>query len=266
MKKIVLIRGGGDLASGVALRLIKTGMDVYITELPQPLVVRRTVSFAEAVYEGTWDVEGVTAVRAKNVVEASGLTKNGCIPVLVDPNLELIEEINPDVLVDARMLKLPVEYNLNLVNLIIGLGPGFQVGNNCHVLVETNRGHFLGRVFWKGRAEENNGMPGSVMGIQEQRVLRSPEDGVFMSYASICDEIDVGKPVGQVGNKVIIAPFSGLIRGLIHDGLFVQKNMKIGDIDPRLDMKYCTYVSEKALAIAGGVLEAILTGEHISRI
>jgi len=265
MNKKVLIRGGGDLASGVALRLIKTGMDVYIAELPQPLVIRRTVSFAEAVYEGSWDVEGVTAVHARDVPEAHCFVKKRNIPVLVDPNLEIINEINPDVLVDARMLKLPVQYNLNLVGLIIGLGPGFQVGKNCHAFVETKRGHFLGRVFWSGGAEENSEIPGSVMGIQEQRVLRSPEDGVFNSFVSICDVIDIGKPIGQVDNTVIEAPFSGLIRGLIHDGLIVEKNMKIGDIDPRTDRKYCTYISEKALAIGGGVLEAILTVEHIPR-
>ncbi len=265
MNQKVLIRGGGDLASGVALRLFKTGMAVYIAELPQPLVVRRAVSFAEAVYEETWEVEGVSAVHARDVPEADCLVKNGFIPVLVDPNIEFIHEINPDVLVDARMLKLPVDYNLNLVGLIIGLGPGFQVGKNCHAFVETKRGHFLGRVFWEWGSGKKHGIPGTVLGIQEQRVLRSPGDGVFNSFVSICDVINRGKPIGQVGNMVIEAPFSGLIRGLIHDGLSVKKNMKIGDIDPRTDWKYCNYISEKALAIGGGVLEAILTNAFTTK-
>jgi xanthine dehydrogenase accessory factor len=265
MKKKVLIRGGGDLASGVALRLIKTGMDIYITELPQPFVVRRTVSFAEAVYEGTWIVEGISAIHVRDVPEADSLIKNRCIPVLVDPNLERISEINPDILVDGRMLKLPVEYNLNQIDLIIGLGPGFQGGKNCHAFVETNRGHFLGRVFWEGMAEENSGIPGSIMGIQDQRVLRSPQDGVFNSVVSICDVVNEGQPIGWIGEKVVLAPFSGLIRGLIHDGLMIKKNMKIGDIDPRIDRKLCTLISEKALAIGGGVLEAILTVDRPTR-
>jgi xanthine dehydrogenase accessory factor len=169
-----------------------------------------------------------------------------------------LNTINPEVVVDARMLKKPPTKGKEIASLVIGLGPGFIAGDNCHAVIETNRGHYLGRVIWDGEAEPNTGVPGEIMGYKEERVLRAPEEGILTTVVKIGEWIEEGKVIGEVGDKAILAPFDGLLRGLLRDGALVTKGMKIGDIDPRQDLNLFTRVSEKSLAIGGGVLEAIL--------
>jgi xanthine dehydrogenase accessory factor len=259
---IVLIRGGGDLASGVALRLHRVGIQVVISELPQPLAVRRMVSFAEAIYSEVTEVEGVTAQKVEDPADTSSvwqILSQGRIPVVVDPAVKVNTWLHPPVLVDARMKK-SVEGALpDAVKLFIGLGPGFIAGDNCHVVIETNRGHMLGRVIWDGAPQSDTGVPDRVGEKQEERVLRAPVDGVLRAMAQIGDHLEGGDLVAEIAGHDIQAPFSGVLRGLLYSGVKIRKGVKIGDIDPRDDARYCSMVSDKSLAIGGGVLEAILS-------
>lgn len=263
---IVLIRGGGDLASGVAMRLHRVGMRVVITELDQPLVIRRTVSFAEAVYSEFTQVEEVTARLIDSNAEIKSTWNYGEIPVLIDPECEIIPnlknaELNVSVLVDGRMTKNPPYLKIGSIPFMIGLGPGFIVGENCDAIVETNRGHYLGRVIWSGSASPNTGVPEAFRGQSHDRVLRSPTEGVFKSKREICEHLNPGDLIGEVNGQEIRATFKGVLRGLLHPGLNVTEGFKIGDLDPRNDPAFCRLVSDKALAVAGGVLEAILSRE-----
>lgn len=259
---IVLIRGGGDLASGVALRLHRVGLRVVITELAQPLAVRRLVSFSEAIYAGDVTVEGVTGRRvadASDTLRILQIFAKGQIPVLVDPQADAIKALHPSVVVDARMMKRRAELIASPVNLIIGLGPGFVVGENCHAVVETLRGHLLGRVYWQGSAQPDTGLPDPVRDQSARRVLRAPADGVLQGLVEIGKHVEAGQAVADVAGQVVAAPFAGVLRGLLHSGVPVTSGLKIGDVDPRDDPTYCTMVSDKALAVGGGVLEAILS-------
>jgi len=256
---IILVRGGGDLASGVALRLFRSGLKTVVTEIPRPLAVRRLVSFAEAVYRGEISVEGVTARLATNAEEALGILNSGCIPVLVDPQAESRQVLKPAVLVDARMRKRPPELGREAAPLVIGLGPGFSAGENCHAVIETNRGHNLGRVIWQGPAEADTGQPEAVGRRQGERVLRAPADGVLETRAEIGQLLEPGEEIARVNGRAILAPFRGVLRGLLHPGLEVTAGLKVGDLDPRADPLYCTLVSDKSLAVGGGVLEAVLS-------
>ena len=265
-RKIVLIRGGGDLASGVALRLHQVGMRVLITELDQPLVIRRSVSFAQAVYSDVAQVEGVTARLVDSFESIQTAWRNGEIPVKVDPDCQVLTKLtNGDLpfttLVDGRMTKKTATLQLGSAPFMIGLGPGFVVGVNCDAVVETNRGHYLGRVIWKGSAQPNTGVPGGFGDQYKDRVLRSPAEGIFQSDRNICDRVKPGELIGFVGGREVRASTRGVLRGLLHSGLKVTEGFKIGDIDPRDNLEYCQYVSDKALSIGGGVLEAILTKE-----
>jgi len=255
----VAIRGGGDLATGVAYRLHRCGFPVLITELPSPLMVRRAVSFGSAVIEGTLTVDGVEARRADSLEEAIAIQSDDVIPVLVDPEAALLAEYAPTVLVDARMLKRMPEPLSFRPLLVIGLGPGFTAPENCDLVIETMRGHTLGRVIRQGSAQADTGQPDPVMGHSSDRVLRAPADGILVTLASIGEKVEKGQPVAQVGTEVITAPFNGVIRGLIHNGLTVKKGTKVGDVDPRGDPAYCFMISDKSLAIGGGVLEAMLS-------
>lgn len=269
MKDVVLIRGGGDLASGVALRLYRSGMQVVITELDQPLVIRRLVSFAEAIYQGETRVEGVTACKVDIISDIQRAWDERVIPVLVDPECSIINQLETNrppwlisVMVDARMTKQPPDLGMDSAPLVVGLGPGFIAGENCHAVIETNRGHFLGRVIWNGSASANTGVPGGFGSEYQDRVLRSPADGLFQPEREICDRLNQGDKIAEVDGESIYAPFKGVLRGILYPGLFVLQGFKIGDIDQRDDPRYCTTVSDKSLAVAGGVLEAILAYKH----
>jgi xanthine dehydrogenase accessory factor len=259
----VMVRGGGDLASGVALRLHRAGLPVLVTELPAPLVVRRLVAFAEAVYAGEAEVEGQLAVRVEDIADALVRLNQGVIPVLVDPQLDSLEELRrrfePLILVDARMTKCPPDRGRGEAELVIGLGPGFTAGDNCDAVVETNRGHNLGRVIWQGSAEQDTGIPEQVARRGAERVLRAPVDGALTNRVTIGERVEADQPVAEVGDQVVRAPFAGVVRGLLHPRNWVQAGLKIADIDPRDDPSYARLVSDKSLAVGGGVLEAILS-------
>ncbi|MEK6220689.1 MAG: selenium-dependent molybdenum cofactor biosynthesis protein YqeB [Chloroflexota bacterium] len=255
----VIMRGGGDLASGVAARLHRVGMAVLIAELPQPLVVRRLVAFAEAVYANQVSVEDITAQLVDSVKMVDTVLEKHFIPVMVDPQLNNLAVFSPDVLVDARMLKLKPKTGMDIAPLVIGLGPGFMVGENCHAVIETLRGHHLGRVIWEGQAAADTGTPEVVAKQQADRVLRAPADGEVRTFAKIGDKIIHGQLIAEVGHVQVKAPFDGVLRGMVKAGLAAKSGMKIGDLDPRNDPKYSHEISDKALAVGGGVLEAILS-------
>ena len=259
----VLIWGGGDLASGVAIRLFRVGIKVLVVETAQPLAVRRSVSFAQAVYDGDTQIEGVTGKLIEVPSGMAACWDEDIIPVIVDPELNLLKDYQPLVVIDARMRKCYVDIPLDLAEMVIGLGPGFVVGKNCHAAIETNRGHFLGRVYWEGSPEPDTRVPGKVQAYAKERVLHAPAAGEVLTQVEIGDTVKAGAPILFVGGETVPAPFDGVVRGLIHSGISARKGMKVGDIDPRPETFRCWYVSEKSLAIGGGVLEAILTQERI---
>ncbi len=268
MPSIILIRGGGDLATGVAHRLHKAGLKVLVTEIAEPLSVRRKVSFSEAVYDGEITVEGVTARLATPETILNILAQNE-IPVLVDADLDILQFPIPDsqitVLVDATLRKRPADIPMNCAKLTIGLGPGFTAAKDVHAVIETNRGHTLGRVYWAGTAMADTQLPEQVMGIRAERVLRAPADGTLIAHGEIGDHFDKGEIICEVGGVALEAPFNGSLRGLIRPGLHVKEGLKIGDLDPRDDPRYCTLISDKSLALGGSVLEAILSREEIRK-
>lgn len=253
-----LIRGAGDLASGIALRLWHSGFDIVMTEIGQPTCIRRTVSFSEAVVKGRADVEDVSAQRADNITHAKELLKRDILPVLVDPECECRNELEPDVLIDAILAKRNAGTKITDAPIVIGVGPGFEAGVDCHAVVETMRGHTLGRVIYQGSALPNTNIPGRIGGFAGERVLRAPDSGVFRGTRQIGDRVEAGDIVGYVGDKPMKCTIGGVLRGLLADGVPTFEGMKAGDVDPRGKKEYCDTVSDKALAIAGGVLEAIL--------
>jgi xanthine dehydrogenase accessory factor len=255
----VLLRGGGDLATGVAYRLHQAGFPLIVLELPRPLVVRRTVALATAVLEGEVTVEGVLAQRVETWSEARQMAGSGRVPVLVSPHWPAgIAPGEVRVLVDARMAKRNIDTRNDQASFVIALGPGFIAGLDCHAVVETKRGHRLGRVIWQGGALPNTGRPGVIAGRAGERVLRAPVAGVVTWQLQIGDTVTQGQHIGQVNAEPLAAPFHGLIRGLIAPGTDVPAGLKIGDVDARADRETCFTISDKALAIGGGVLAAIL--------
>jgi xanthine dehydrogenase accessory factor len=259
MPVLALIYGGGDLASGVAARLFRVGIQVVIAELPQPLAVRRSVTFASAVYDGEIEVEGIRASLVDGIEAVQNHLVDGVIPVVVDPQLRSRLTLHPDVVVDGRMLKKAPEYEHPAAPLVVGLGPGFVAGENCHAVIETMRGHYLGRVYWQGSAEPDTGVPESVQNHQTERVLRAPAAGMLQNKVGIGDIVHSGDIIAEVEGHPVVAHFDGLLRGLLHEGVNVVEGMKIGDLDPRVDGRMHLHISDKALAIGGGVLEAILS-------
>lgn len=253
----VLIRGAGDIATGIALRLYRAGFQIIMTETDRPTAIRRTVAFSEAVIRGETMVEGVTA-RLAEPEELHGLLAEGIIPVLVDPEARCIPELQPQVVVDAILAKKNLGTRITDANVVIGVGPGFTAGRDCHAVVETMRGHTLGRAIYQGSALANTAIPGLIGGFAGERVLRAPDDGVFHPAREIGDLVQAGETVGHVNGKPMNCTISGVLRGILPDGVTVHKGMKAGDVDPRGEQVNCTTASDKALAVGGGVLEAVL--------
>jgi len=254
----VLVRGGGDLASGAVYRLRRAGMQVVVTELAQPLVIRRAVAFAAAVYEGVVEIEGIVGRRVESLDEALAVLGREEVAVLVDPQAAIIVEWQPDVVVDAILAKRNLGTKITDAPVVIGLGPGFVAGVDVHAVVETKRGHYLGRVLLEGSATPDTGIPGDVMGYTVERVLRAPRAGVLRARKQIGDDIAEGEAAADVNGSPVVAQIGGVIRGLLADGLNVTEGMKVGDVDPRGIRDHCFTVSDKALAIGGGSLEAVL--------
>lgn len=255
---LVLVRGAGDLASGIALRLRHARMQVVMTDLPQPTAIRRTVCFSQAILFGKMQVEDVTAERAETVQNVADILLRGNIAVLADPNANCIAQLKPDAVVDAILAKRNLGTKISDAPCVIGVGPGFTVGVDCHACVETMRGHTLGRMIKNGSPLPNTNIPGLIGGFAGERVLRAPADGVFCQVLQIGDMVQAGDVAGTVNGVPMCCTIGGVLRGLLADGTPVFKGMKAGDVDPRGEKSYCDLVSDKALSIGGGVLEAIL--------
>ena len=255
----VLIRGAGDLASGIAHRLFRSRFRVCLVEKPNPLAVRRLVSFCEAVHDSSITVEGVTGVCIDTPDAIETTWKRNKIPLLVDPENRFIEYIQPHVVVDAIMAKKNLGTRLKDAPLVIGMGPGFCAGDDVHVVVETHRSHNLGRLIFQGMAELNTGVPGTINGYSLERVFRAPCDGIFTLFKDIGDMVDKCEEVARVADKPIYSAINGIIRGILRNGTPVTKGMKAGDVDPRGNKEYCSTISDKARALGGAVLEAILS-------
>ena len=259
----VMIRGGGEMASGVAHRIFQAHLKVLMTEIPQPLCVRREVSFCEAIFQKEKAVEGVTAKYITSAEEVPSVWEKGMIPLLIDSEGTSRESIRPDVIVDAILAKKNTGTHKGDAPLVIGLGPGFWAGKDVDVGIETNRGHDLGRVIYDGPAEADTGVPGAISGGATQRVLRAPRNGLFRPEKEIGAMVAEGETVAWVEDEPVTASISGVLRGLLREGIPVQKGLKAGDVDPRGKRENCFTISEKARAIGGGVLEAILA--HFNR-
>jgi len=253
---LVIVKGAGDLATGVACCLFKSGLDLIMTEVEHPQVVRRKVAFAEAVYAGRANVEGIDACLAGSVEQALDLIDEGTIPVLVDPEAAVVKQLRPGVVVDARMAKHNPGTTFNEAPIVIGLGPGFTAGQDVNAVIETSRGPSMGRVIYNGSAIDDTSSPGAIDGYTRQRVLRAPVDGIMNPRRQIGDKVEKGEVVAFVETTPVPAEISGIIRGMFKEGIWVPQGTKIGDIDPRKDAK-CDVISDKALAVGRGVLEAI---------
>lgn len=256
---LVIIRGGGDLATGVAVRLFRAGFSVIILEIDRPTVIRLPVSFARAIYEGKAVVEGIEAVLISCWEEAAEIVKSKKIPVLIDPESCCIDKLSPAVLVDAILTKRNLGTKIDQAPLVIGLGPGFTAGEDVDVVIETMRGHNLGRVYYQGQAAPDTGVPGEVGGESKRRLLRAPAEGKIVPLHQIGDLVKAGEAIAEVEGVPLKAEISGVLRGLIYPQSRVTKGMKVGDIDPRGIREYCFTVSDKARSIGGAVLEAICT-------
>lgn len=260
---LVVVKGAGDLATGVMHRLARAGFPVMATELAEPTVVRRTVSFAEAVMQGSITVEGVTARRAESPDEIRAIIAQSMIPVAVDPDGALLRALHPAVLIEATLSKRNTGVTMHDAPIVIALGPGYEAGKDVHAVIETNRGHNLGRVYLEGRAEANTGVPGAIGGYTIERLLKAPAAGIFYGLRQIGDLAQANETVAVIrtseGQEAsVVASIGGIVRGLLRDGLHVNAGMKVGDIDPRAAREHCFSISDKSRAVGGGALEAIL--------
>ena len=256
---IIGIKGAGEMASAVAWRLYMANMRrIFMMETRHPLAVRREVSFCEAIYDVSKRVEEVEAVRSDSVEQIKRIWDDGKIAVIKDPEWTTKGKIRPEVVVDAILAKKNLGTTMNEAPLVIGLGPGFDAGHDVHMVIETNRGHNLGRIITSGCAEPNTGIPGNIGGYTAERVLRAPINGVFQAKMAISDPVKKGDIVGFVEGSEIRSKINGVIRGLIRSNMSVKQGLKLGDIDPRGNPSYCVTISDKARAIAGAVLEAVL--------
>lgn len=256
---LICIKGAGDLASGIALRLHHAGFSIVMTDLPVPLAVRRTVAFSEAIRLGSTTVEDVKAERADNSDQVYDCLARRVIPVLADPEAAIIQELRPEVVIDAIMAKRNLGTRIDDAPMVIAIGPGFTAGVDCHAVVETKRGHTLGRVIREGSAIPNTGVPGNIGGQSVNRLIKASADGIFHPERNIGDIVREGDRVGNVDGIPVCAATDGMIRGLLQDGVPVTEGLKAGDVDPRGESADYTTVSDKALAIGGGVLEAVMS-------
>lgn len=263
MNKLIIVRGGGDIATGTIMKLKNSGFSVLILETAYPSAIRRNVAFSEAVYTGRQTVEEMTCELAENLPEAISMIGEGRLPVLVDERCACINEVHPIAIVDAILAKKNLGTHREMCPITVALGPGFVAGEDVDAVVETKRGHRLGRVLYSGSAAENTGVPGVIAGYGRERVIHSPAAGVLRNVAKITDLVEEGQVIAEIetaqGVVPVHASLTGLLRGLIRDGYPVTEGFKIADIDPRAEeYDNCFTVSDKARCIAGGVLEAIL--------
>lgn len=260
--KTIIVRGAGDLATGIITKLHNSGFKIIACEIDKPTAIRRHVSFSEAVYDKETTVEGLTA-KLSSIEES--IIEDG-IHVIVDPKMKVLEYIKPFAIVDSILAKRNLGTTIDMADVVIGVGPGFEAGKDCHAVVETQRGHNLGKIYYTGSAAPNTGVPGMIGGKSKDRVLHSPAEGVIDNAVSIGDVVSEGDLMFTVGNEKMYAPFSGVVRGIIRYGYSVTKGMKVADIDPRMEqIENCDTISDKARTIAGGVLEAVLYLSEVLR-
>ena len=255
---MILIRGAGDIASGIALRLYRSGLTLAMTELERPTSIRRTVCFSEAVIHGICCVEGVTAEKAASREDAKLIWQRGHFPVFADGEGSVLSLLRPDAVVDARLAKVNLDTSISDAPIVVAVGPGFTAGKDCHAVVETQRGHYLGRAIYEGSAAPNTGVPGNIGGYTVERIIRAPKAGVFHSVRSIGDQVAAGETVAYVDDEPVTCQIGGTLRGILPEGTAVYAGMKSGDVDPRCRPEHCLCVSDKALSVGGGVLEALL--------
>lgn len=252
---LAIVRGGGDIATGVIYRLWRSGFKIVCLETESPLAIRRTVSAAQAVYDGSCSIEGM---HIEKILSFQHIDKSSnTIDILVDPHGESIKEVKPDILIDAIMAKRNLGTRIDMAPLVIALGPGFSAPEDVHAVIETKRGHYLGRMIVDGKAIPDTGIPGIEMGFSIERLLKSPAEGKLETTRNIGDKVQKGDLIGKVGGVSFYAEIDGVLRGLIHPSVKIKKGLKIGDIDPRNEPAHCYSITDKALAVAGGVLEAI---------
>jgi xanthine dehydrogenase accessory factor len=258
-ENVVAVRGGGDLATGVIHRLCRCGYHVLILECSRPSAIRRKVAFCEAVYQGQAEVEGIICTRITDIRECKEIWDKGQVPLLVDETGACIKELQPAVLVDAIIAKKNLGTTRDMAPLTIGLGPGFTAGEDVDLVIETKRGHDLGRIIEKGMAVPDTGIPGLIKGVGKDRVIHSPAAGRIKNVSKIADLVQKDQVIACVGETPVKATITGVLRGLIREGYQVPLGMKIADIDPREEeQKNCFTISDKARCIAGGVLEALM--------
>ena len=255
---MVLIKGAGDLATGIAYRLKKSGFDIVMTEIHKPTTVRRTVAFSQAVFDNEIVIEGIKGVKVNNINEIYEEIREGNIPIIIDENAEIIKELSPDVVVDAIIAKQNLGTSIEDAPIVIGVGPGFEAKVDCHLVVETKRGHYLGKVIEEGSAIPNTGVPGNIGGYTKERIIRASSNGKIKPVVAIGDFVKKGDIVAYIDGVEVLAEIDGIVRGMLQEGIEVFKGMKSGDIDPRCEKDHCFTISDKARSIGGGVLEAIM--------
>ena len=257
---IIGIKGAGEMASGVASSLYKANLrKIFMMEITSPLAVRRTVSFCEAIHSDSITIEGIPGVKAHDVIDIHKTWDRDAIAVIPDPEWKTLSHLKPDVVIDATLAKVNLGTQREEAPLVIGLGPGFEAGTDVHLVIETHRGHDIGRIIEKGAARPNTGVPGNIGGYTSERVLRSPCAGRFESKLEIGAMVKEKQVIGKVGDQAVHAALSGVLRGLIRPGTMVKKGLKLGDIDPRGKADYCYTVSDKARPLGGCVLQAVLS-------
>lgn len=255
---MVLIKGAGDLATGIAYRLKKSGFDIVMTEIHKPTTVRRTVAFSQAVFDNEIVIEGIKGVKVNNINEIYEEIREGNIPIIIDEKAEIIKELRPDVVVDSIIAKKNLGTSIEDAPIVIGVGPGFEAKVDCHLVVETKRGHYLGKVIEEGSAIPNTGVPGNIGGYTKERIIRASSNGNIKPVVAIGDFIKKGDIVAYIDGIEVLAEIDGIVRGMLQEGIEVFKGMKSGDIDPRCEKDHCFTISDKARSIGGGVLEAIM--------
>lgn len=262
IKNVIVVRGGGDMATAVIHRLWRAGFCVLVLETDRPSAIRRQVAVSEAVYDGCATVEGMTAVRIHSLLQCEEMWKKGKVPLLVDPKAECIAQLRPAVVVDALIAKKNLGTHRSMAPLTIALGPGFTAGADVHAVIETMRGHNLGRIIYDGCALPNTGVPGKIGGYASERVIHALHAGRIRHLRCIGDYVNQGEAIAVISDHEndypVEATISGLIRGLIRDGYDVPQGFKIADIDPRREEHAnCFTISDKARCIAGSVLELV---------
>ena len=255
---MILIRGAGDIASGIAVRLHRCGFTLTMTDLSKPTSIRRTVCFSEAVLHGNCRVEDIEAEKAASRADADLILQRGHIPVFADDDGTVLSLLQPEAVVDARLAKVNLDTTIMDAPIVVAVGPGFTAGQDCHAVVETQRGHYLGRVIYEGAAAPNTGVPGNIGGYTVERIIRAPKAGIFHPVHRIKDQVQANEIVAYVDEIPVYCRIGGTLRGILPEGIRVFEGMKSGDVDPRCQPEHCLCASDKALSVGGGVLEALL--------